>query len=819
MEEVEPISQVSEALRIIEDVTKTSSKFLMNKRQCESLSHRLVYPIGETLKELPKEFACSQSLDVAGNKMDYPAFDLLLTVLKKAQALLAKYTEPKDSIPSVLTRTEDREAFQEIHAELDLLKSQFLFDDGSETQRIAMLTGDADEDRHNLSETLHEAAVLPTNLEKMKLVVSEKSSEGTSSDGLPSFLAIDPTSVEIKGEVRVPERLSEFDPVESDDWARVRFGNYLGCEFALKVFKSGNRTWNRSELLKEVRSLMELHHPHIVQLMGFAQDEEKCIILMELMDTDLRHLMKQRSGNRPFSRAVEMDLITQIARGMYYLHEQQYVHGELKCSNILVKQTGDHVDLKISDLRSSQKLGAWDPVVFKERSERRRARWTAPELARYGEAVHPTDDLLKKSDVYSFGMVCYEVITGKLPFQDVRGRELESRIENGDVKQELPGELDEKLRGLIESCWSLDPCDRPTFETICHLLDDIRSSQPPVAVLSFGIGTVLGHLKMIPLILGHFRGAERNMAVTTSWGPTSVGDGVQQDSVEVLILPEFVRIEPAQLKKRRLIGRGAYAEVYEATWLGCKYAVKTFKSISPSEVQRELKFLIEFRHPSIVRLMGLSVHSERRCSIVMEFMGGDLRERIESCMRKRKVGRDDVVPFDVCDGVYIIRRIALGMAFLHSRGVIHRDLKALNVLVPEQSGSIDVKITDFGVSHLIDSSERPTVVAGTGFWRAPEMFQTGAYDLKATDVYSFAMTCYEVLTGRVPLADQEKVYGGPAAVRLAVSGEGLRPTLPSDLNPDLKLLIEDCWDGKPERRPTFSTICQKLQTIQQGLLC
>ena len=292
-----------------------------------------------------------------------------------------------------------------------------------------------------------------------------------------------------------------------------------------------------------------------------------------------------------------------------------------------------------------------------------------------------------------------------------------------------------------------------------------------------------------------------------------------EDTAGVLILPEFVRIEPAQLKKRRLIGRGPSAEVYEATWLGCKYAVKTFKSISPSEVQRELKFLIELRHPSIVRLMGLSVHSEQRCSIVMEFMGGDLRERIEACMRKRKVGRDDVVPFDVRDGVYIIRRIALGMAFLHSRGVIHRDLKALNVLVPEQSGSIDVKITDFGVSHLIDSSERPTGVAGTGFWRAPEMFQTGAYDLKATDVYSFALTCYEVLTGREPLADQVKEYGGPAAMRSAVIGEGLRPILPSDLNPDLKLLIEDCWDGKPERRPTFSTICQKLQTIQQGLLC
>ncbi|KAG0555603.1 hypothetical protein KC19_12G181100 [Ceratodon purpureus] len=856
MDLVEPIPQVSEALTVIEDVIEVSSKFLVNKHQCERLASRFG-SIGEKLKELAKGFVHTTSADAGNHAVEYPAFDLLLTVLKKGKALLWKYVESGASIPSVLTRTENRKAFEEIHADLDIMNSLFHFEDFehkvSESMKIVTLTEDADKDLKEMSDSLDElahsesgqaaeaAAVLLKNVKNVKTVVSERS-QGTGED-LPSYLTIDPAVVEISIPVREPERKSRHElNIDTYGWALVHYGSWLGCKCALKIFKSVDRVWNKSELLKEVCSLMELHHPHVVQLMGFAQDEEKCIILMELMDTDLRHFMNQRSpqGKRPFTRVQELDIITQIAKGMYYLHEQQYVHGELKCSNILVKQIGGYIDVKISDLRSSQKLGIWDPVLFRERSKRRRPRWTAPEVQKYGE-VEPTHELLKKTDVYGFGMVCYEVVTGKLPFQDIFDDELKSRIEKGDLKQELPGELDPKLRGLIESCWERDPNKRPTFEAICHLLNDARSSQLAVTTKSSGKEYVQRLIRWIPKILGLIADREeKNATPASTWGPIDVEDGMEVDSdpgaANAVTLPEFVRIDPANLKKVRLIGEGAFAKVYEATWLGCKYAVKTFMSVSPIAVQREVKFLVELRHPSIVRLMGLAVHSDRQCSIVMEFMGCSLRNLIDSQKRKRKSGQlepVDVVPFEFREAVFIITKIALGMRYLHSRDVIHRDLKADNVLVPEHSAgsNIDVKITDFGVSQLIDSSgsQKPSLGVGTTFWRAPEIFprpsaggsdavgdhQSLSCDLKAADVYSFAMTCYEVVTGGVPLEDEIKELK-PSELRVKVV-EGLRPTLPFDLNSDLKLLIEECWSGKPEERLTFSSICQKLQKLQQGL--
>jgi hypothetical protein len=162
MESAEPIFQFSEALRLIAHVTETSKTFLVNTHQCERLVNRL-YTIGVKLKDLPKKLPGSRSSD-AGNKVDDPAFDVLLTVLRTAKALLSKCTEPKESIPSMLDRTMDQEAFRKMHVELDMLNSLFHIWDlefTSETRRSAMLRRDADMDVKKLSESSQELTHRP----------------------------------------------------------------------------------------------------------------------------------------------------------------------------------------------------------------------------------------------------------------------------------------------------------------------------------------------------------------------------------------------------------------------------------------------------------------------------------------------------------------------------------------------------------------------------------------------------------------------------------------------------------------------------------
>lgn len=235
-------------------------------------------------------------------------------------------------------------------------------------------------------------------------------------------------------------------------------GRWLGCEFAIKVFESGDQSeWNKQQLLKEVGALVELRHPHVIQLVGFGQDSERSVILMELMDSDLRNFMNLKLKSapepkpRPFTRSEELNIITQIAKGMYYLHTQQYVHGDLKCSNILVKRLGDYLEVKIADLRNALKLdGVWDQAAFDQACATRRPRWTAPEAIKHFGGVKPSPESLQKSDVYSFAMTCYEVVTGKIPFDGITEGALLEHIEAG-IMPELPGELDDALKGVITS--------------------------------------------------------------------------------------------------------------------------------------------------------------------------------------------------------------------------------------------------------------------------------------------------------------------------------------------------------------------------------
>jgi serine/threonine protein kinase len=134
-------------------------------------------------------------------------------------------------------------------------------------------------------------------------------------------------------------------------------------------------------LQQEVNNLAGLRHPNIVQLLGFsvvkAKEEEnnkgkgkgedqgknkgrKSMILMELMDEDLHHLIEDQCRSTPevppFRQGVAIDIISQIAAGMAYLHHKGIFHGDLKASNVVVNDHGVHIDAKITDFGVSQKI-------------------------------------------------------------------------------------------------------------------------------------------------------------------------------------------------------------------------------------------------------------------------------------------------------------------------------------------------------------------------------------------------------------------------------------------------------------------------------
>jgi hypothetical protein len=191
-----------------------------------------------------------------------------------------------------------------------------------------------------------------------------------------------------------------------------------------------------------------------------------------------------------------------------------------------------------------------------------------------------------------------------------------------------------------------------------------------------------------------------------------------------------------------------------------------------------------------------------RFAFLMEKEHFDLRYVIERNMKSRSSnGRG---PFSKEEVELIMYQVALGMDWLHSHNIVHRDLKASNVLVKEfKSG------TPKYLCYVADY-ECSIGVIGTGFFRAPEILQACKdHKLKerlevfskAADIYGYGMVCYEALTGKLPFEGHRT-----SDYDLVLNGE--RPMVPKYVKGWTCELLNGCWQSNPGDRPSFGEILE-----------
>ncbi|XP_038885324.1 mitogen-activated protein kinase kinase kinase 7-like [Benincasa hispida] len=248
---------------------------------------------------------------------------------------------------------------------------------------------------------------------------------------------------------------------------------WLGESFAMRHFFG-----EIESLIPEISMLLSLSHPNITRfLCGFTDEEKKeCFLIMELMSRDLSSYVKEICGPRkrmPFPLPVALDLMLQIARGMEYLHSKKIYHGDLNPCNILVKPRAYSTDGYVH----AQVSGFGLPVVkFKNSSNQNESLpfiWYAPEVLEEQDQSGSAESskYTEKSDVYSFGMVCFEVLTGKVPFEDshLQGDKMSRNIRAGE-RPLFPHSMPKYVTNLTKRCWHTDPNQRPSFPSICRIL-------------------------------------------------------------------------------------------------------------------------------------------------------------------------------------------------------------------------------------------------------------------------------------------------------------------------------------------------------------
>ncbi|KAJ6585723.1 kinase-like domain-containing protein, partial [Mycena capillaripes] len=147
----------------------------------------------------------------------------------------------------------------------------------------------------------------------------------------------------------------------------------------------------------------------------------------------------------------------------------------------------------------------------------------------------------------------------------------------------------------------------------------------------------------------------------------------------------------------------------------------------------------------------------------------------------------------------LLYEIIQGLEYLHSRNIIHGDLKGANILIDEDWSA---RLTDFGLSIFSDATSTTTGNRGGSlYWMAPELLDPSAKFAftRATDVYAFGCVCFELYTGRPPFSDLPE----PAAFMKIINGE--RPKRPSGdptMSETIWHQVTECWAQSPLARPT-----------------
>lgn len=259
--------------------------------------------------------------------------------------------------------------------------------------------------------------------------------------------------------------------------------------------------------------------------------------------------------------------------------------------------------------------------------------------------------------------------------------------------------------------------------------------------------------------------------------------------------------------KGALIGQGSFGSVYLALHAvtGELLAVKQVETPSPGAnspndtrkksmidaLKREISLLRDLQHPNIVQYLGASSSAEH-LNIFLEYVPGG---SVQTMLNSYGALREPLIR-------NFVRQIVTGLAYLHGREIIHRDIKGANILVDNKGG---IKISDFGISKKIEASNilngagnnknRPSL-QGSVFWMAPEVVKQTSYTRKA-DIWSLGCLVVEMMTGTHPFPDCSQLQA-----IFKIGGAKISPTIPPHASAEAQTFLNQAFEVEHTKRPS-----------------
>lgn len=290
---------------------------------------------------------------------------------------------------------------------------------------------------------------------------------------------------------------------------------------------------------------------------------------------------------------------------------------------------------------------------------------------------------------------------------------------------------------------------------------------------------------------------------------------------------EVWEIDLSKMEIRYLIARGTYGTVYRGTYDSQDVAVKLLDwgedgmataaetAALRASFRQEVAVWHKLDHPNVTKFVGASMGTSnlkipsknpsdgytnlpsRACCVVVEFLAGGTLKGFLYKNRKKKLAYKVVIQLAL--------DLSRGLSYLHSEKIVHRDVKAENMLLDTQR---NLKIADFGVARVEAQNPKDmTGETGTLGYMAPEVLDGKPYNRKC-DVYSFGVCLWEIYCCDLPYINLSFAEISSAVVR-----QNLRPEIPRCCPSALANIMKKCWDANPEKRPDMDEVVHMLEAI------
>ena len=253
-----------------------------------------------------------------------------------------------------------------------------------------------------------------------------------------------------------------------------------------------------------------------------------------------------------------------------------------------------------------------------------------------------------------------------------------------------------------------------------------------------------------------------------------------------------------------LIVKGSVGNIYLGKWEKSEVVIKMLEGNFVTEEQelfiREINIMSRLHHPQLVPLYGACLENGRACLVKPYYAEKDLSRYLKAKKLLPEQHKQ------------LALAIAKGLQYLHNKNIFHRGLQSSNILIDKHG---EAHLNDFGLCKIESQSVKTIKVSHEEpYWQSPETFERYSTHTAASDIYSYGIVLWEILTGQHPKEGYYPNNQSPSLSQFIKDWKSGK-RLPIEMVPEVfKKLLTACWASQAKERPSLESLIKEIENYQ-----